>query len=44
MYSTDLSAKPEITAFFDDDSNTISYVVKDQNSSLLCWTDYTTRR
>jgi len=33
MYNTDLSAKPEITAFFDDDSNTISYVVKDQNSN-----------
>ncbi|MGI9435451.1 MAG: MBL fold metallo-hydrolase [Geminicoccaceae bacterium] len=29
----DLSMKPEVKAFFDEDSNTISYVVKDPNSS-----------
>ncbi|MDJ0614325.1 MAG: MBL fold metallo-hydrolase [Rhizobiaceae bacterium] len=33
MYKTNLSSRPDVTAFFDDDSNTISYVVKDQNTN-----------
>jgi glyoxylase-like metal-dependent hydrolase (beta-lactamase superfamily II) len=32
-YPVDLSVKPEVTAFFDPDTNTISYVVKDPASS-----------
>ena len=28
-YPTDMTVKPEVTGFFDDDSNTISYVVTD---------------
>ncbi|MFT5800165.1 MAG: hypothetical protein ACI84R_004248, partial [Candidatus Azotimanducaceae bacterium] len=28
-----LDKKPEVTAFFDDQSNTISYVVKDPDSN-----------
>ena len=31
-YQIDMSVKPEVTAFFDPDTNTISYVVKDPNS------------
>ena len=30
---TDISVKPEVTAFFDEPSNTISYVVKDKDFS-----------
>ena len=29
----DMSVKPEVTAFFDPATNTISYVVKDPNSN-----------
>lgn len=29
MYNTNMNATPDVTAFFDDDSNTISYVVSD---------------
>lgn len=32
-HSADLSVKPEVTAFFDKDTNTISYVVKDPASA-----------
>ena len=32
-FDTDLSIHPEVTAFFDAPTNTISYVVKDPNSS-----------
>ncbi|MGH1482890.1 MAG: MBL fold metallo-hydrolase [Geminicoccales bacterium] len=32
-YPIDLSVKPEVKAFFEEDSNTISYVVKDPNST-----------
>ncbi|MGN6471733.1 MAG: MBL fold metallo-hydrolase [Rhizobiaceae bacterium] len=31
-FAPDLSVKPEVTAFFDKETNTISYVVKDPNS------------
>ena len=31
-FTPDLSAKPEVTAFFDAPTNTISYVVKDPSS------------
>ena len=32
-FTTDMSLKPEVTAFFDEPTNTISYVVKDPSSS-----------
>ncbi len=32
-YPVDMSVKPEVTAFFDEDTNTISYVVKDPDSN-----------
>lgn len=32
-HSVDLSVKPEVTAFFDEATNTVSYVVKDPNSN-----------
>ena len=32
-YPVDLSVKPEVTPFFDEQTNTISYIVKDPNSS-----------
>lgn len=35
----DQAAKPEVTAFFDEGSNTISYVVKDPNSSACAIVD-----
>ncbi|MEM7596899.1 MAG: MBL fold metallo-hydrolase [Pseudomonadota bacterium] len=35
----DLSTKPDVTAFFDDASNTISYVVKDPNSAACAVID-----
>ena len=38
-YPIDMSLKPEVTAFFDEDSNTISYVVKDPNSSACAIID-----
>ena len=31
-YPVDLSVKPDVKAFFDPDTNTISYVVKDLGS------------
>ena len=31
-FPVDLSVKPEVTAFFDEPTNTVSYVVKDPNS------------
>ena len=37
--STDLSVKPEVTAFFDPATNTISYVVKDPNSNAWAIVD-----
>jgi glyoxylase-like metal-dependent hydrolase (beta-lactamase superfamily II) len=36
---TDLSVKPEVTAFFDDDTNTISYIVKDPASKACAIVD-----
>ena len=38
-YPVDMSQKPEITAFFEEDSNTISYVVKDPNSGACAIID-----
>ena len=35
----DMSVKPEITAFFDPATNTISYVVKDPNSNACAIVD-----
>ncbi|MFT5507464.1 MAG: glyoxylase-like metal-dependent hydrolase (beta-lactamase superfamily II) [Hyphomicrobiaceae bacterium] len=35
----DMSAKPEVTAFFDEASNTISYIVKDPNSTACAVID-----
>jgi len=35
----DLSVKPEVTAFFDEPTNTISYVVKDPNSNACAIID-----
>ena len=32
-HPVDLSVKPEVTAFFDEQTNTVSYVVKDPNST-----------
>lgn len=32
-YPIDISVKPEVTGFFDDETNTISYVVKDPGSA-----------
>jgi glyoxylase-like metal-dependent hydrolase (beta-lactamase superfamily II) len=32
-FPVDMTVKPEVTAFFDDATNTISYVVKDPNST-----------
>ncbi len=32
-YPVDMSVKPEVTAFFDEDTNTISYIVKDPDSN-----------
>ncbi len=36
---TNLSVKPEVTAFFDDETNTISYVVKDPASTACAIVD-----
>ncbi len=38
-YSVDMGAKPEVTAFFEEDSNTISYVVKDPGSTACAVVD-----
>ena len=31
-FTPDFSVKPEVVAFFDEPTNTISYIVKDPNS------------
>ena len=38
-YPIDLSKRPEVTGFFDKDTNTISYVVKDPDSSACAVVD-----
>ncbi|XSG83260.1 MAG: MBL fold metallo-hydrolase [Methyloligella sp. ZOD6] len=38
-YPIDTSVKPEVTAFFDEDTNTISYVVKDPDSKACAIID-----
>ncbi len=38
-YSTNLQIEPEVTAFFDQQSNTISYVVKDPGSTACAVVD-----
>jgi glyoxylase-like metal-dependent hydrolase (beta-lactamase superfamily II) len=38
-YPVDTQVKPEVTAFFDDATNTISYVVKDPNSDACAVVD-----
>ena len=38
-FEPDLSVKPEVTAFFDEATNTVSYVVKDPNSKACAVVD-----
>lgn len=38
-HPVDLSVKPEVTAFFDEPTNTVSYVVKDPNSNACAIID-----
>lgn len=38
-FPVDLSVKPEVTAFFDEPTNTVSYVVKDPNSTSCAVVD-----
>jgi len=38
-YPVNMSIKPEVTAFFDEDTNTISYVVKDPESNACAVVD-----
>lgn len=38
-HTVDLSVKPEVTSFFDPQTNTISYVVKDPNSAACAVVD-----
>ncbi len=38
-HEVDLSLKPEVTAFFDEPTNTVSYVVKDPNSNACAIVD-----
>ncbi|MDF0594459.1 MBL fold metallo-hydrolase [Psychromarinibacter halotolerans] len=38
-YPVDMSVKPEIEAFFDEDTNTISYIVKDPTSDACAIVD-----
>ncbi|KJE35132.1 beta-lactamase [Thalassospira sp. HJ] len=38
-YPVNMSVKPEVTAFFDEDTNTISYVVKDPESNACAIVD-----
>ena len=38
-HTVDLSVKPEVTAFFDEMTNTVSYVVKDPNSNACAVID-----
>ena len=39
MYKTNMNAVPDVTAFFDDDANTISYVVSDPVSNACAIID-----
>ena len=39
MYQTNMNAVPDVTAFFDDDTNTISYVVSDPVSNACAIID-----
>ena len=39
MAESQLEMRPEITAFFDDQSNTISYIVKDPTSNACAIVD-----
>ena len=39
QYPVDMSVKPDVKAFFDPDTNTISYVVKDPSSSSCAVVD-----
>ncbi|QDY99115.1 MBL fold metallo-hydrolase [Nitratireductor mangrovi] len=38
-FTADLSVKPEVTAFFDEATNTVSYIVKDPNSDACAVID-----
>ena len=38
-FAVDLSVKPEVTAFFDEPTNTVSYVVKDPGSNACAIID-----
>jgi glyoxylase-like metal-dependent hydrolase (beta-lactamase superfamily II) len=38
-HAVDLTVKPEVTAFFDEPTNTVSYVVKDPNSASCAIVD-----
>ena len=38
-FTADLEVKPEVTAFFDSPTNTISYVVKDPDSNACAVID-----
>lgn len=38
-FKTDLSVKPQVTAFFDEPTNTVTYVVKDPNSASCAIVD-----
>ena len=38
-FTTDLTLKPEVTAFFDAPTNTISYVVRDPGSKACAVID-----
>ena len=38
-FKSDLSLRPEVTAFFDEPTNTVSYVVKDPNSNACAVID-----
>ena len=38
-FTSDLSVKPEVKAFFDEPTNTVSYVVKDPNSNACAVVD-----
>ena len=38
-FAVDLSVKPEVTAFFDEPTNTVSYIVKDPGSNACAVVD-----
>ena len=38
-FTPDLSLKPEVTAFFDEPTNTVTYVVKDPKSNACAIVD-----